>query len=252
MRPGTRGATSAEYFLAEGYAVIFLHRQHSLLPFSRHYSHSTRPFLDLLRIEPSTDESKPASITVDPAEVARMLPILQRHHDAHTQGTLLMVPYVTVNEYLWLLRAISEVMGGDTGVGREGLFYLACAVSDFFLPSDKMVRPAAYSALGSPAQKTFADACPVLRLLPQAEHKIQSGSQAGAADGPVEDGRLTLVMEGVPKILKPLVSEWTKEGYVVSFKVRPSPSPLPPSSLSPNKSLIACHAAGDRSKAAAA
>lgn len=35
-------------------------------------------------------------------------------------------------------------------------------------------------------------------------------------------------MEGVPKILKPLVSEWTKEGYVVSFKVRPR---LPPPSL---------------------
>jgi len=68
-----------------------------------------------------------------------MLPILQRHHDAHSQGALLMVPYVTVNEYLWLLRAISEVMGGDQGVGREGLFYLACAVSDFFLPADKMV-----------------------------------------------------------------------------------------------------------------
>lgn len=27
-------------------------------------------------------------------------------------------------------------------------------------------------------------------------------------------------MDQVPKILKPLVSEWTKEGYVVSFKVR--------------------------------
>ena len=31
---GTRGATSAEYFLEAGYAVIFLHRQFSLLPYS--------------------------------------------------------------------------------------------------------------------------------------------------------------------------------------------------------------------------
>jgi phosphopantothenate---cysteine ligase (ATP) len=29
---GTRGATSAEYFLQQGYAVIFFHRQFSLLP----------------------------------------------------------------------------------------------------------------------------------------------------------------------------------------------------------------------------
>ena len=34
---GTRGSASAEYFLAQGYAVVFLHRRFSLEPFSRHY-----------------------------------------------------------------------------------------------------------------------------------------------------------------------------------------------------------------------
>jgi hypothetical protein len=34
---GTRGASSAEYFLEAGYAVVFLHRQHSLQPWSRHW-----------------------------------------------------------------------------------------------------------------------------------------------------------------------------------------------------------------------
>ena len=46
---GTRGACSAEYFHKEGYAVIFLHRQFSLEPYSRHYSHSTHCFLDYLQ-----------------------------------------------------------------------------------------------------------------------------------------------------------------------------------------------------------
>ena len=53
MLVGTRGATSAEYFLKAGYAVIFMHRQFSLQPFSRHYSHSTHPFLDFLDIDES-------------------------------------------------------------------------------------------------------------------------------------------------------------------------------------------------------
>ena len=48
---GTRGATSAEYFLQAGYAVIFLHRQFSLLPYSRHYSHSTNCFLDYMTLK---------------------------------------------------------------------------------------------------------------------------------------------------------------------------------------------------------
>lgn len=42
----------------------------------------------------------------------------------------------------------------------------------------------------------------------QSEHKIQSGK-----------GSLHIEMDQVPKILKPLVSEWTREGYIVSFKV---------------------------------
>lgn len=39
-----------------------------------------------------------------------------------------------------------------------------------------------------------------------------------------EEGRLTLSMDQVPKILKPLVQEWSKDGYIVSFKVRPHSS----------------------------
>ncbi len=56
---GTRGACSgksvlstrlivAEYFIEKGYAVIFLHRKFSLLPYSRHYSHTTNCFLDFM------------------------------------------------------------------------------------------------------------------------------------------------------------------------------------------------------------
>jgi hypothetical protein len=56
---GTRGACSgqsgvgeilivAEYFIEKGYAVMFLHRKFSLLPYSRHYSHTTNCFLDFM------------------------------------------------------------------------------------------------------------------------------------------------------------------------------------------------------------
>ena len=48
---GTRGATSAEYFIQAGYAVIFLHRQFSLEPYTRKYTHSKNCFLDLLELK---------------------------------------------------------------------------------------------------------------------------------------------------------------------------------------------------------
>lgn len=134
---GTRGATSAEYFLSAGYAVIFMHRQHSLSPYTRHYSHTTNPFLDLL-----SDPSSPAStsneeqITVLPKHTPSLLPVLRDYHQARKAGTLLRLPFVTVNDYLFMLREMSRIM---QPLGRSGMYYLAAAVSDFYVPSQKTV-----------------------------------------------------------------------------------------------------------------
>ncbi|KAI0631260.1 phosphopantothenate-cysteine ligase [Trametes polyzona] len=186
---GTRGATSAEYFLKAGYAVIFMHRQFSLQPFSRHYSHSTHPFLDFLDFDPSesssADPTAASHIVVRPSERAQLLEVLTAYKAVQNAGTLLTLTFVTVNDYLWLLRAVSQEL---SVLGRSCLYYLAAAVSDFFLPRQRM-----------------------------SEHKIQSGK-----------GSLHIEMDQVPKILKPLVAEWTREGFIVSFKLETDPQLLIP------------------------
>ena len=146
---GTRGATSAEYFLSAGYAVIFLHRLHSLRPFSRHYSHSLNPFLDLLSVVPASSSSDASSSTsptiiVPPEHAKTLLPILQAHQRSQAEGTLLSVDFQTINEYLWLLKSATSLMAP---LGRRGMFYLAAAVSDFFLPEDRIVGVSAPSYL---------------------------------------------------------------------------------------------------------
>lgn len=137
---GTRGATSAEYFLKAGYAVIFMHRQFSLQPFSRHYSHSTHPFLDFLEIESDapeeTSSASPAHISVKPSERTQLLQVLTAYKAVQKTGTLHTLTFVTVNDYLWLLRAVSQEL---SVLGRNALYYLAAAVSDFFLPRQKLV-----------------------------------------------------------------------------------------------------------------
>lgn len=170
---GTRGATSAEYFLKHGYAVIFMHRQFSLQPFSRHYSHSTNPFLDFLEFKDGKDG---VQISVSPPEVPRLEEVLKTYKDVRARGMLHTLTFVTINEYLYLLRAISKELSVRK---RYALYYLAAAVSDFFLPTQKM-----------------------------SEHKIQSTK-----------GSLQIEMDQVPKILKPMVNEWTPEAYVISFKL---------------------------------
>jgi phosphopantothenate-cysteine ligase len=160
--------------LKAGYAVIFLHRLHSLRPFSRHYSHSLNPFLDLLSITESTRPDGAPSITVDPKHAAALLPVLQSYHVAQARGTLLSVEFQTINEYLWLLRAATESMAS---LGRRGMFYLAAAVSDFFLPEDKVVRPPVWRRLTTGrAQDPVQQGDPLARDGPGAQ-----GTQAARA-----------------------------------------------------------------------
>ncbi|GAA5947871.1 hypothetical protein JCM3765_001121 [Sporobolomyces pararoseus] len=232
---GTRGASSAEHFLRTGeYAVIFLHRQHSLQPFSRHYSHSTNPFLALLDVvgadgkvklpseslvedseedlagglfPPISSVGTPATsptlqartlpildgafpmdhgltVQVRPPHLAPMLKLLKSYKLVQSMGILHSIPFVTIDEYLWLLRGISRVMGQTKDkegkeVGRRGMYYLAAAVSDFFIPHTRM-----------------------------SEHKIQSGK-----------GSLVIEMDQVPKVLKTMVDEWSNDGFIISFKL---------------------------------
>ncbi|KAH7335975.1 DNA/pantothenate metabolism flavoprotein [Rhizoctonia solani] len=151
----TRGATSAEYFLKSGYAVIFMHRQFSLQPFSRHYSHTTNPFLDFLELNPPADasgENQP-TITVAPTKRTQLAEVLAVYQEVHRAKTLHTLTFVTINDYLYLLRGVSHI-------------------------------------------------------LKSSEHKIQS-----------RKGSLIIEMDQVPKILKPLVEQWTSGGFVVSFKL---------------------------------
>ncbi|KAA1098044.1 hypothetical protein PGT21_027301 [Puccinia graminis f. sp. tritici] len=78
---GTRGLALAEAFLRTNqYADIFLHRSHLLKLFSRHYPHSTNPFLDLLAIQESLSSLAPKdrSPHAIPSEQP-LFPILSPH-----------------------------------------------------------------------------------------------------------------------------------------------------------------------------
>lgn len=197
---GTRGATSAEYFLQSGYAVIFLHRQFSLLPFSRHYSHNTRSFLDYMKEEDGR-------VVVDEQHQDMMLRVLRQYHEVKRENRLLILSYVTITEYLWNLREVAQLM---RPLGPSAMFYLAAAVSDFFVPQDRMV-----------------------------EHKIQSNEEfhqgPDAVDGQsnvkppaarTEGRSLIIDLEPVPKFLKQLVDGWAPEAIIVSFKLETDPSLL--------------------------
>ena len=126
-----------------------MHRQFSLQPFSRHYSHSTNPFLDFLEFEDegggdsavavaatAAEDGKAPRIIASTSQAASLAEVLRMYKEVQAKGTLHTLTFVTINEYLYLLRAISHEL---SRMKKKALYYLAAAVSDFFLPTQKMV-----------------------------------------------------------------------------------------------------------------
>lgn len=169
---GTRGSASAEYFLDDElmgkngdstkYAVIFMHRRHSLQPFARHFqvmhlvpesmrvvggslSGESGSWLDRFVIkspDPVSNGAKDAPkseicLSSNCPEHDRLLYWLPKLEQVRKENRLLLIEFTHVNEYLDQLKWVSEMMGHI--VQERAMWYLACAVSDFYIPEDKLV-----------------------------------------------------------------------------------------------------------------
>ncbi|CAI7566387.1 unnamed protein product [Penicillium crustosum] len=201
---GTRGATSAEYFLEQG-----------LLPYSRHYSHSTNCFLDFMDEAPaSADSSNPGHgpIMVRDEYQDQMRSVLRKYRYAKQNNRLLLLPFTTVSEYMFELRSIAKLM---RPLGPNALFYLAAAVSDFFIPRSRMAEHKIQSG----------DLPPHMRGSAVSADEIYTGENE---EKPSSNSRKLVVnLDPVPKFLHQLVDGWAPEGsMVVSFKLETDPSLL--------------------------
>lgn len=219
---GTRGATSAEYFLENNYAVIFLHRQFSLQPYSRHYSHATDCFLDFLT------EAEDGTVVAGPKYQQKMKDVLRRYKSAKDRNMLLTLPFTTITDYLFVLRAVAQLM---RPLGPRGLLYLAAAVSDFFVPPARMVEHKIQStdAVKDKAQK---EKIGIVDQPKEPEEQVSEGEEEEVFDNfdssprVPRSKRLIVDLDPVPKFLKNLVDGWAPECYIVSFKLETDPEIL--------------------------
>ncbi|CAK9313101.1 unnamed protein product [Citrullus colocynthis] len=133
---GHRGAASTEYFPKAGYSVVFLYRKGTCQPYCSLLPED--PFLECFEFtqESGIQVRQPYSEPVKKA--------ISEHHAAIADGRLLKLPFTTIFEYLQMLHMVAISL---RSIGPHAFFYLAAAVSDFYVPWESM-----------------------------AEHKIQSGS----------------------------------------------------------------------------
>lgn len=74
---------------------------------------------------------------VKPDSVDVLAPILAKYKIAQEANRILYINFTSVVDYMWLLRATCECLAA---FDKRAVLYLAAAVSDFYIPSDKMVR----------------------------------------------------------------------------------------------------------------
>ncbi len=112
---GRRGASSAEYFLDSGYAVIFLHRHRSLYPYTRLYTGVN--LLDSLQLETGKEDA--GQILVDQNALPNIAKVIKRYQVVKAAGLLLPVEFNTLSEYLHLLKAAAQAL---SSIGEQTHF----------------------------------------------------------------------------------------------------------------------------------
>lgn len=104
---GRRGASSAEYFIDAGYAVIFLHRHRSLYPYTRMFS--AMNMLDALTFN-SGEGTSSGEVVVNQQVLPNIAKALKRYQEVKEGKLLLPIEFSTLSEYLHLLKAAAQAL----------------------------------------------------------------------------------------------------------------------------------------------
>lgn len=146
---GRRGASSAEYFLDSGYAVIFLHRHRSLYPYSRLYTGVN--ILEGLRLQ--TDKKDTGEVVVDQKVLPNIGQVLKRYQEVKANGLLLPVEFNTLSEYLHLLKASAQALNS---IGEDNLSFGGCSLQAFVMAIYvKIYNTRVYSLLFYPRAQSY-------------------------------------------------------------------------------------------------
>lgn len=106
---GRRGASSAEYFIESGYAVIFLHRHRSLHPYTRMFS--SMNLLEALKFRNEEEASSgSAEVVVNQQVLPNISKVLKRYQEVKENRLLLSVEFNTLSDYLHLLKAAAQAL----------------------------------------------------------------------------------------------------------------------------------------------
>ncbi|GLD93098.1 hypothetical protein PINS_up001690 [Pythium insidiosum] len=128
-----QGPACAEYLLHLGYAVIFVHREDSQQPFTRHFRKYIQngAFLEMLHLQ-----NDQIVLDVDQNQRSRFANIV--HHYRDSKDRLLNVSFTSVQQYLHLLRLSTKAINAAKS---RAIVILAASVMEFYVPVQQNRSP---------------------------------------------------------------------------------------------------------------
>lgn len=161
-----------------------------------------------------------------------MRSLLRKYRNAKQNNLLLVLSFTSVTEYMFELRALANLM---KPLGSSALFYLAAAVSDFFIPSNRMAEHKIQSS-EIPADVTSGPTTNNKKDdgQPFQDEDVYTGYNEDNTDDKDQEStnthkskKLIIDLDPVPKFLHRLVDGWAPEGStIVSFKLETDPNLL--------------------------
>lgn len=219
---GLRGALSVEQFLKRGYAVVHLMREGSVSPFARVLEDvlavrggmTFESLGEVFDCDDASADTGRGELSLNPrlCHSHVLQSTLRTYKQIIDQGLLLTIAFRTVDDYLDKLQLCCEAVNA---CGALGLVYLAAAVSDFYIPTEKR-------ALHKIQSRDYG-------LKSQATSSVSAtsfGGESNNSEGEKENtaqlgsnNTLTLTLYPVPKVIPKLREEWCPNAFVISFKL---------------------------------
>ncbi|KAG2531669.1 hypothetical protein JM16_000730 [Phytophthora kernoviae] len=195
-----QGPACAEYLLQLGYAVIFVHREDSLRPFTRHFQKYIQngAFMDMFSLQ---DNGLVLS-GVDLSQQLQFQKITQLYTECSTR--VLNLSFSSVQQYLMLTRLTTQAM---KLAENRGIIVLAATLMDFYVPVD---APAAAGA--SDDKKDTGDPA----SLPSHHGKSKKKHFKKLSKKKSDEFSVNFVR--VPNIIRKIRKEWCPKAFLVTCK----------------------------------
>ncbi|KAI9921119.1 hypothetical protein PsorP6_002656 [Peronosclerospora sorghi] len=201
-----QGPACAEYLLQLGYAVIFIHRENSLRPFTRHFQKYIQngAFMDMFCLQNNGLVLSGVNIS----QQLQLQKITQLYAECRTR--ILDLSFTSVQQYLMLTRLAANAMD----VAKDsGIVVLAGTLMDFYVPLDPST--AAFEATDdTDSHEVSLSKSPPSSKNVKAKHLKKFAKKV--ANKKNEEFSINFVR--IPNIIQKIRRDWCPKAFLITCK----------------------------------